>query len=82
MTTLQRMQRFLARRLEIDERELTPERTLESLGIDSLAAIELVFEIEDEFGLRLEHRNERIKTVGDVVSRVECELARPRAAAA
>ena len=82
MTTLQRMHRFLSLRLEIDERELTPERTLESLGIDSLAAIELVFALEDEFGIQLWHGNKGIKTLDDLLVLIERELARPRATAA
>jgi len=82
MTTLQKVQHFLALRLEIDERELTPERTLESLGIDSLAVLELIFELEDEFGIQVWHGDKRIKALGDLVFLIERELARPRAAAA
>ena len=82
MTTLQKTQRFLARRLEIDEGEITPERTLESLGIDSLAALELLFEVEEEFGIRLSHDHGKITTLGDLVAVVEQELARQCAAAA
>ena len=74
MTTLQKTRTFLARRLEIDESEVTPERTLESLGIDSLAAIELAFEIEDEFGVRLAHGADHLRTVGDVLALVQGDL--------
>ena len=82
MTTVQKTQRFLARRLEIDEGEITPERTLESLGIDSLAALELLFDVEDEFAIRLSHGDEKITTVGDLLVVVERERARRCAAAA
>ena len=82
MTTLQKMQRFLARRFAISEVEITSERTLQSLGIDSLAALELLFDIEEEFGIRLSHDDQEITTLGDLVVVVERELGRQCAAAA
>lgn len=82
MTTLQRTQRFLARRFAIGEDEITPERTLQSLGIDSLAALELLFDIEEEFGIRLSHDDQEITTLSDLVVVIEQELARQCAVAA
>jgi acyl carrier protein len=39
------------------EEELTPESRLFDLGLDSMRALELMFEIEDTFGVELpEHR--------------------------
>ena len=81
MTTLKKVQGFIARRLDIDERELTPDRTLASVGIDSLAAMELLFDIEDEFGFRLEKGSEAF-TVREVAALVDSERARKCAAAA
>ena len=49
MSTLQGMQRLLAERLGVDESEITPDRTLESFGIDSLGKLELLFHIEEAF---------------------------------
>jgi acyl carrier protein len=75
MTTLRRTQRLIARRLEIDERELAPGRQLQDLGIDSLAVLELLFDLEEEFGIRLPHEHARVATLGDVVVLVDRELA-------
>ena len=82
MTTLEKTQRFLARRFAISEGEITPERTLQSLGIDSLAALELLFDIEEEFGIRLSHDDQEITTLADLVVVIEQELVRQCAAAA
>ena len=82
MSTLQRMRRFIARRFEIDEAEIQPESRLETLGIDSLATMELLFDIEDEFGIRMPENHGRIGTLGDLVAIVEREIARHQPAAA
>ena len=42
--------RFLPAR---GDRELTPETPLRDLGLDSMQSIELLFAIEDEFGVSL-----------------------------
>ena len=80
-TTLQRTQTFIARQLHLQERDLRVDRTLESLGIDSLAALEILFRLEDEFGFRMPPTHERIVTFGDLVALVDRELARQRVAA-
>ena len=75
MTTLHRTQGLIGRLLEIDVRELAPARPLHDLGIDSLARLEMLFEIEEEFGIRLPHEHAPIATVGDVAAAVDRELA-------
>ena len=82
MTTFQKTQRFLAQRFHLSEAEITPERTLQSLGIDSLAALELLFEVEEEFGIRLSHDDQAFNTLGELADVIERELARPCAAPA
>ena len=37
----------------ISEDKLLPDATLESLGLDSLAVIEFLFQIEDKFGIQI-----------------------------
>ena len=48
-----------------------PEAELEQLGVDSLAAIEFMFELEDHFKIRLADERTPIKTVQDVIDVVE-----------
>ena len=82
MNTLQKVRQFLARRFGIDESEVNPEATLDRLGIDSLAALELMFDLEDEFGVRLDADGRALRTVGDLVAVVDRHLAARCAAAA
>jgi acyl carrier protein len=50
---------------------LQPDADLEGLGVDSLALIEIVFEVEDEFGIKIDGDATRFKTLGDVARHVD-----------
>jgi len=82
MNTTQKVREFLARRFAIDEGEIQADSTLDRLGIDSLATLELMFDLEDEFGIRLEAEGRAIRTVADVVTLIDRQLAAQCAAAA
>ena len=75
MTTLERLRAMLARDLDLDPAALTPEATLEGLEIDSLRLIEILFGIEETFGITVpadqaEVRN-RVRTFGDLAAYVD-----------
>ena len=76
MTTLGRVQQVLMSRFALREAEMTPGCPMESLGIDSLAALELALDLEDEFGIRFPDQRPPFATLADVVEIVERELAR------
>lgn len=70
--TLQTVQRMVAEQFDLQQEALIPEATLESLGLDSLAVIEFMFHIEDEFKIKLTNeRLEHIKTLQDVVDIID-----------
>lgn len=53
-------------------------RLREDLGLDSFAAIELMFEVEDMLGVRIPQATAAaFQTVGDVITFVSAELAKP-----
>jgi len=53
----------------VDKAKLTPEATLESLGIASLDIISIVFALEDRFGIVLEQSEfEDVRTVNALVN--------------
>jgi acyl carrier protein len=70
MSTLDRLQQLLARDFDLAPERLQPEATLESLEIDSLRMIEILFTVEDEFKIAVpaEHNElkARLKTLGDL----------------
>jgi len=54
MTTIfERLRAIVAKKYSLDPAAITPESTLESLGLDSLDLIELLFDVEDEFAIRV-----------------------------
>lgn len=55
----------------IDPEKLLPEATLESLGLDSLAVIEFMFQIEDKFGIQIPDQANPPRTLGEMVQLIE-----------
>ena len=55
----------------IAEDELLPDATLESLGLDSLAVIEFLFQIEDKFHIQIPDQANPPRTLGEMVLLIE-----------
>ena len=79
MTTFDRLQALLADELALDVAKIQPDATLESLDIDSLRMIEILFRVEEEFGVTApsDHNELRakLKTVGDLAAFVDTLVA-------
>jgi acyl carrier protein len=79
MTTLAKLQALLQRDFEIPLERLTPEARLEELDIDSLRMIEILFSIEDTFGITISadqaELKARLHTLGDLADYVDTALA-------
>lgn len=59
----------IAKVKHIPRETITPESTLESLALDSLDTITLLFELEDALGLTIpDDRLRNLRTAGDVVA--------------
>jgi acyl carrier protein len=69
-TTLEAVQGILEKKFSLPIETLQAEVTLESLKLDSLDLIETLFEVEDEFHIRIpQDRGEGVKidTIQDIV---------------
>lgn len=68
---------ILADYLDVPSADLTPEKSLEELGADSLDFLEIAFEIEEKLGIELgldgAELRRKIRTIADVL-RVTSEL--------
>ncbi|MEJ2345191.1 MAG: acyl carrier protein [Gammaproteobacteria bacterium] len=53
MDTFERLKKILVDKFDLDPAQVVPESTAETLGLDSLDFIEVLFELEDEFGVRI-----------------------------
>ena len=71
MTTLERLQAILVRDYRLAPEALVAEAPLESLGIDSLGVAELLFNVEDEFGIVLPAEPVQLPTLADVVRYID-----------
>ena len=78
MSALDRLKQLLEREFSIPAASLDANATLESLDIDSLRLIEIVFAVEEEFKVTMpQDQGEirgRVKTLGDLAALIE-ELA-------
>ncbi|MHB8623074.1 MAG: acyl carrier protein [Sulfuricaulis sp.] len=80
--TLQKVQKIFANKFSLAQERVRPEASLESLGLDSLDAIEVMFDIEDEFQIRIpqdRRENEvKINTVQDIIDVIDRLVAEQR----
>ena len=77
-TTFERLSAILTKDYKLAPERLTLDAPLESLGIDSLGSVELLWNIEDAFEIKLRSEPVELTTLGDVVRYVD-ELAFTRA---
>ena len=81
MNTLEVLQDLLIKDHALTREQLAPEVELSSLGVDSLGLIELMFQVEDRFGISLpDDKFPALLTVGDVVDFIDQLLTGSRRA--
>ena len=68
----ERVKELLAEQLGVDENEITDEASFqEDLDADSLDLVELIMELEDQFGMKISDDDaQKIQTVGQAVDYV------------
>ena len=72
----ERVMKVVSDQLGFDQDKLTLQTSfINDLGSDSLDLIELVMQLEDEFGIQVdEEKRDGIQTIGDVITYIENEL--------
>jgi acyl carrier protein len=80
MSTFETIQDILVSKFALDRATITPDAGLDRLGIDSLAVLEMLFEIEDRFGLKIkEDTPNYLATIQDVVIYIDSLLSKREA---
>lgn len=72
--TIEKVKELLADHLEMDVSEITDATTFDDLGVDSLDAVEIMMEMEDEFGVEIKPA-EAGKSVKELVAYIDAKLA-------
>lgn len=82
MTTLESVQAILKTNFDLSSEVVQPEARLADLAIDSLAVIEVLFAVEDEFKVTVPSEpatlQGQMKTVGDLVGYIDRLVAEQR----
>ena len=66
---------MLAEKLECEVADIKLETEFSALGIDSLDVMELLMNLEEEFGTEIEMGENKVNTVSDLVKLIEAKLA-------
>ena len=76
MDKLEKIREIIAKQLDIDPAEITPEATfIEDLGADSLDAVEIVMALEEAFCIEIpDEEAEQIKTVQNLLDAVQSRI--------
>jgi len=67
MNTLELLKDFVKAHVDNPPAQITTESKLTELGIDSLNLLELLFEVEEKYGIRLPNDLPQPETVGQLV---------------
>jgi len=79
-TILRSVQQHLGHMAQVDPAQLQSDSPLKDLGMDSLAVIEFMLSMENEFKIRVPDGRMQVKTVGDVAATIEGLLRERKAA--
>ena len=84
METAKRIREILAEELEVSQDELSEDRLLSELDMDSLTLIQLLTDFQEEFGIDIsihelnQHQDSsKIQTVGGLIQLIEEEIQKP-----
>jgi acyl carrier protein len=69
--TFERVRQILAKEFEVAPDLIRPEARMDELAIDSLAVIEVIFQLEDEFEISFPQQPGQLQTISDLVARVD-----------
>lgn len=62
---------LLVSKYGVEASKASPEATMADLGLDSLSVAELLFDIEDEFGIEVDVDEASFSTLGEAIALVD-----------
>jgi acyl carrier protein len=70
-STFETVREMIVDQFQLDPALVTPEATLESLKIDSLATVEFMFLLEEKYNFQAASENVDLRTVQDLVNEID-----------
>ncbi len=65
---------IIAKRVAPEKRDVQPTDRLDELGIDSFSAVEMIFDLEEKFDIRIPYNSNDVRpefqTVGDIIAAI------------
>jgi len=61
----------LSEKYDVPREAISPEATLTELGLDSLTVVELLFDVEDEFGIEIPEERANFQTLAEAAALVD-----------
>ena len=77
-TTLERLKQLFVAKFDSNIEELDPTTTLEYLSLDSLDMIDFLFDIENEFEIKIPDQEFRVRTIQEIVEAVDRFISEQR----
>lgn len=71
VSSLNDLQKLIHEKFDIDPAELGAGASMRAKGVDSLALVELLFAIEDRFGISMSDEDSNIDTLGELAALVD-----------
>ncbi len=65
------MAEVLSEKYDVARETISPEATLTELGLDSLTVVELLFDVEDEFGIEVPEERATFETLAEAAALVD-----------
>ena len=71
MTPYAFLAQVLSEKYDVAQEVISPEATLDELGLDSLTVVELLFDVEDEFGIEVPEERATFQTLAEAAALVD-----------
>ena len=62
---------LLSDKYDVDAEKIAPEATLADLGLDSLAIVEMLFDVEDEYDIEVPEERAEFETLGEAAALID-----------
>ncbi len=82
MSSLKELQDLIQQKYGLAPEALAPDASMRASGVDSLALVEFIFEVEDKYGISIPDTNSNLDTLAELAELVDrLRAAEPAAAA-